>query len=78
MKRIESKIKLPNVNWGLKPENAQQQNLIWVGDYIMDPEAPDMVNEGFLEMEKDGYKFGEPANINTIQNNFVGVYKLQK
>ncbi len=68
-------IKLPKVDWDLKPENAKNRGLIWISDSIMDPEAPDEANEEFLEMEADGYKFGEPANVNTITNNFVGVYK---
>ena len=41
----------------------------------MDSEAPDEVNEEFVELKTKGYKFGEPANVNTIVNGFVGVYK---
>jgi len=41
----------------------------------LDPEAPDEVNREYFEIEKEGYKFGEPANVNTKVNNFVGIYK---
>lgn len=68
-------IKLPEVDWNLNPENAGERGLIWTGDCIMDPEAPDEANEEFVELSVKGYKFGEPANVNTIGNNFVGVYK---
>lgn len=71
-------IKLPKVDWDLTPENARDKGLVWVGDSIMDPEAPDEANEEFVEMVEKGYKFGEPANVNTIVNNFVGVYKSIK
>lgn len=71
-------IKLPEVDWNLTPENAKDRGLVWVSDSIMDPEAPDNANEEFVEMEAEGYKFGEPANVNTIVNNFVGVYKSIK
>lgn len=66
---------IPNVDMGLNPENADSRGLIWVGDSIIDPEAPIEVNKEFFELEKEGYKFGEPANVNTIENNFVGIYK---
>ncbi len=68
-------INLPKVDWSLNPENANNAGFVWTGDYIMDPEAPDEANEEFVEMMAKGYKFGEPANVNTIVNGFVGVYK---
>lgn len=71
-------IKLPEIDWNLTPENAKNRGLVWVNDSIMDPEAPDEPNEEFVEMDAEGYKFGEPANVNTIVNNFVGVYKAVK
>lgn len=76
MKRTNTSLTLnkrliAEVDWDLKPENANERELIWIGDFIMDPEAPDEANEEFIEMNEKGYKFGEPANVNTIVNNFV-------
>lgn len=72
---IYQKIYLPFVDLTLNPANAHERKLEWTGDGIMDPEAPKIANQDFIELEKEGYKFGEPANVNTIKNNFVGIYK---
>lgn len=68
-------IKLPKIHWDLNPENASQQNLVWVSDTIMDPEAPDEANKEFSDLEKKGYKFGMPSDPKTTRNCFVGKYK---
>lgn len=72
---IYQKVYLPFVDMTLNPANAYERKLMWTSDGIMDPEAPAEANKEFLELEKEGYKFGEPANVNAIENNFVGIYK---
>ena len=75
---IYKKVYLPFVDMTLNPANAHERKLEWTGDGIMDPEAPKIANQEFVELEKEGYKFGEPANVNLIENNFVGIYKPVK
>ena len=72
---IYQEVYLPFVDMTLNPANAGERGLVWTSDGIMDPEAPRLANRDIIEMEKNGYKFGEPANVNTIENKFVGVYK---
>ena len=72
---IYQKAYLPFVDITLNPVNADERGLVWTSDGVMDPEAPIEANKEFFELEKEGYKFGEPANVNTTENNFVGIYK---
>lgn len=69
------KAHLPFVDMTLNPVNAGERGLVWTSDGVMDQEAPIEANKEFFELEKEGYKFGEPANVNTTENNFVGIYK---
>lgn len=63
------------VNMELNPINCEEKGYKWTGDAIYDPEAPEEANEEFVELTKQGYILGEPANTNTVQNGGVGVYK---
>ena len=72
---IYIKKKLLEIDWTLNPENAKSRGCEWTGDSIYDPEAPDETMSNFFEMTQEGYLFGKPANVNTIENGFVGVYK---
>lgn len=75
---IYKKKKLLEIDWSLRPENAESRGYVWVCDSIYDPEAPIGANDNFFEMEAMGYKFGEPANVNIIVNCGVGIYKPLK
>lgn len=72
---IYTKKKLLEIDWTLKPENAKNRGYEWISDCIYDAEAPEEMMRDIFEMKHEGYLFGEPANINTIRNGFVGVYK---
>ncbi len=58
----------------LTPENAEQKNLIWVNDIIIDPEAPKEAMSDIQEYLNKGYVVGQAASTITT-NNFFGLYK---
>lgn len=58
----------------LTPENAEQKNLIWVNDIIIDPEAPKEATTDIQEYIKKGCVIGQAASSSTT-NNFFGLYK---
>lgn len=75
---IYKKIKMLPIDSTLTPENAKNRGYEWSGDTIYDPGAPEEAMRDLFLCADKGYLFGEPANINTIQNGFIGVYRKIK
>ncbi len=71
-------ISLPEIDYSLTPVNAKKKGFVWVGDSIIDPEAPDIANLEFVNLYKDGYRFGEPASLNSITHGAVGIFEPLK
>lgn len=65
------------IDWTLNPENCEDKGLSWITDtyYHPEPDMPDSIEHDFDELIESGYRLGEPANRNMIQNGFVGLYK---
>lgn len=59
----------------LTPETCSQVGYEWYGDTTYDPEAPAGANKEFDTLIGKGWKLGEPANKNLVQNCRVGLYK---
>lgn len=72
---IYKKIKLLPVDSSLTPENAKNRGYEWTKDVIYDPEAPEEAMGDLFRSLDEGFIFGEPANINTKQNGFIGLYR---